>query len=177
MDGGSSSESEKQPIQYLRSNLENSKKPPLRKRLFRRLRDDKPTEKVSLPIEGEIVITSKIQQSNFDCGQTVLDMLGYDGHKMFPNREISSGDLRSIPGAEEVTLPVGREEELDYTYPKVWIFIGKGKVAGPNHWVIRHKEKIYCPSVGEMNAAEYKTKYVGFVLQEFDIPVKNNPKT
>lgn len=133
---------------------------------------DKPRITSEGKSEGKIVISPKLQESNFDCGQTVLDMLGYKGHEMYPGHEISSSELRDIPGAREVTLPVGREEELDYNYPKVWIILGKDKVAGANHWVIRHKGKIYCPTIGEMDAEEYKRRYVSFVLQEFEIPVE-----
>lgn len=133
---------------------------------------DKPRITSEGKSEGEIIISPKLQESNFDCGQTVLDILGYKGHEMYPGHEISSSKLRDIPGAREVTLPVGREEELDYNYPKVWIILGKDKVAGVNHWVIRHKDKIYCPTIGVMDAEEYKKRYVSFVLQEFEIPVK-----
>lgn len=120
----------------------------------------------------ELVITPKLQQGKFDCGQTVLDMLGYDGHGMFPTGEVTSDMLRSIPGTKELTLPVGREEEIDYNYPKVWSVLGKGVVKGKMHWVIRHKETIYCPTRGVMSSKKFKKKYVAFILQEFEIPVK-----
>lgn len=121
--------------------------------------------------ENEIVISTQLQKSNFDCGQTVLDMLGYKGHEMYPNNAVTSDKLRSLPGAKEVTLPVGQEEELDYNYPKVWIILGKDKVAGAQHWIIRHRNRIYCPTIGKMDVREYKKRYVAFVLQEFEIPV------
>jgi len=130
-----------------------------------------PEREKLLPQETR-VIESKLQTSNFDCGQTCLDMLGYDGHNMFPKKEVSSSDLLSIPGAQEVTVPVGQEETLNYTYPHIWILLGKDKVAGAQHWVIRHGNKIYCPTVGTMDFDEYKNKYVALILQEFVVPIK-----
>ena len=126
----------------------------------------------TLPAKEGTQIEQKIQSGNFDCGQTCLDMLGYDGHNMFPNQEVSSSDLRSIPGAQEVTVPVGQEETLDYTYPHIWSLLGKDKVAGAQHWIIRYGDKIYCPTVGTVDAQEYKKGYVAFILQEFVVPFK-----
>lgn len=123
-------------------------------------------------LRKRVSLSLNYKQGNFICGQTCLDMLGYDGHNMFPKNEVSSSDLRSIPGAQEVTVPVGQEETLDYTYPHIWILLGKDKVAGAQHWVIKHGSKIYCPTVGAMNSDEYKNKYVAFILQEFVIPFK-----
>ena len=120
----------------------------------------------------EIKIKLKIQSSNYACGQTCLDMLGYDGHKMFPGREVLSSDLRSIPGTREVTVPVGEEEKLDYSYPHIWILLGKGKEKVSPHMVIRHKDMIYCPTLGKMDAHKYKAQYVAAVLQEFIVPFK-----
>ncbi len=119
-----------------------------------------------------VMIIPKLQKTNYDCGQTCLDMLGYDGNKMFPGVEVSSSDLRSIPGAKDLTLPVGQEETLDYSYPHIWILLGKDKVAGAQHWVIRHGDKIYCPTVGVMDSKEYKNRYVAFILQIFVVPFK-----
>lgn len=133
---------------------------------------EKPPEGEKLLPQEAHAIEPKLQTSNFDCGQTCLDMLGYDGHNMFPKNEVSSSDLRSIPGAQEVTVLTGQEETLDYTYPHIWILLGKDKVAGAQHWAIRHGNKIYCPTVGTMDSDEYKKKYVAFVLQEFVIPLK-----
>ena len=125
----------------------------------------------------EFKIKPMLQRSNYDCGQTALDMLGYDGHRMFPNGEVSSSDLKSIQGAKEVTVPVGQEETLNYSTPHIWILLGKDKVAGAQHWVIRHEDKIYCPTVGTMDAQEYKNRYVAFILQEFVVPFSGQKLT
>ena len=122
------------------------------------------------PDKLEIVIFPKRQESIFDCGQTVLDMLGYNGHEICPDHEISSRELLDIPGSR-IILPTDREGELDYNYPKVLIILRKGKAAGAKHWVIRHKDKIYCPIDGVMEAEEYEKRCVSSVLQEFEIPV------
>lgn len=127
-------------------------------------------EKMPFSEKEELSVKQKFQKSNFDCGQTCLDMLGYDGHKMFPDHEIFSSDLRSIPGAQEIMIPVGHEETLDYSYPHIWILLGKDRVEGARHWVIRHRDKIYCPTVGTMDSDEYKKKYIAFILQKFILP-------
>ena len=125
----------------------------------------------------EFRIKPILQRSNYDCGQTCLDMLGYDGHGMFPNEEVSSSDLRSIHGAREATVPIGQEETLDYSIPHIWILLGKDKVAGAQHWVIRHEDKIYCPTVGIMDAQDYKNSYVAFIMQEFAVPFNGQELT
>ena len=125
---------------------------------------------------AEYEINQKFQSSIFDCGQTTLDMLGYDGHAMFPGGEMTASDMRSIPGVREVTVPVGEEETLDYNIPHVWGIQPKPEIAAfmSGHFVIRYKNKIYCPSVGTMDAQEYKERYIAYVFQEWVIPVKND---
>ncbi len=41
------------------------------------------------------------QQFDYDCGQTCLDMLGHDGHNMFPDKALAREDLISIVGVKE----------------------------------------------------------------------------
>ena len=122
----------------------------------------------------EIKIQQKLQETNYDCGQTCLEMLGYDGYGMFNGREMDSNDFRSLQGVEEVTVPIGQEENLDYSFPHIWLILPKARfVSGTSaHFVIRHRDQIYCPRVGTVNYQEYKQKYVGFVLQEFLVPFK-----
>jgi len=45
-------------------------------------------------------INHKFQMYEYDCGQTCLDMLGYDGHAMFPNKLVSYDEMKSIVGAK-----------------------------------------------------------------------------
>ncbi len=120
----------------------------------------------------EFELKQQLQRSNYDCGHTCLDMLGYKGHEMFYGREMTSGDMRSLLEAKEVTVPVGQEETLDYIIPHVWSVLPKPEFAAKTsaHFVIRYKDKIFCPSVGTVDSEEYKRRYVAFVLQEFLVP-------
>ena len=120
----------------------------------------------------EFELKQLFQKSNYDCGHTCLEMLGYNGHEMFSGREMTSGDMRSIPGVREVTVPIGLEETLDYNLPHVWAILPKPRFATrtSGHFVIRYKEKIFCPRVGTVDSKEYKKKYVAFVMQEFLVP-------
>jgi hypothetical protein len=165
-------EGKERPQQEHRLPKRIAQRPGLGRKITPKIQPDRPQTTSEINLEEEIIIFPQLQQKKYDCGQTVLDMLGYKGHEMYPNQEIESRQLRKLSGVKEVTLPVGREEELDYNDPKVWIILGKGRVAGAQHWIIRHKNIIYCPTVGKMNALEYKSKYVSSVLQEFEIPVK-----
>lgn len=124
----------------------------------------------------EFELKQLFQRSNYDCGHTCLEMLGYDGHEMFSGREMTSKDMRSIPGAREVTVRIGQEETLDYAVPHVWSLLPKPEFVASTtaHFVIRYKDKIFCPSVGTLNSEEYKIKYVAFVLQEFIVPVNKS---
>ena len=119
-------------------------------------------------------IKQQLQRYNYDCGHTCLDMLGFDGHNMFNGREMTSEDMRSLPGTMEVTVPVGQEETIDYRIPHVWAILPKPEFAAGTsaHFVIRHRDNIYCPSVGIVDSNEYKQNYVAFVLQEFLVPPK-----
>lgn len=121
----------------------------------------------------EFEIKQQLQQDNYDCGHTCLDMLGYDGHRMFSGKMMNSTDMSSLPGARDVTVPVGQEESLDYSHPHVWTILPKPDFAAQTamHFVIRYNNKIFCPSVGTMDSQEYKEKYVAFVLQQFLVPI------
>lgn len=119
--------------------------------------------------EEGIRLKVKYQMHDWDCGHACLKMLGHDGYSIFPEEKpISTKDLLSIEGAENNTLPVGRDEEIDYSKPHVIIILPKHD--GPLHWAVRHNNTVYCPSVGEMPAKEYKSKHVAAVLQEIFIP-------
>lgn len=122
----------------------------------------------------KIVISSKLQEGDSDCVQTVLDMLGYNGHRTYPGREISLSELLDIPGAEEIIPLVGRQRKFDYSYPRVLIITWKHEpqvdevtgachfiLSGDAHCVIRHEDRVYCPAIGEMDAEEYEKKYKG----------------
>jgi hypothetical protein len=109
------------------------------------------------------------QRFEYDCGHACLAMLGYDSYNMFPKGEqITSDNLHQIAGVKQVGGVVGQEETHDYSSPHIWNILAK---EGAQHWVIRHKDSIYCPTVGVMNAAEYKQRYVAHVLQIFRVPV------
>ena len=139
-----------------------------------------------------------LQCDDYDCGHACLDMLGYDGHAMFPNRMIGSNDILSIKGAVNVTVPVGQEETLDYSKPHIWHFLTKQgsmllaqilpnnytndelvaaiNAVGNQHWAIRYEDTIHCPKIGVWRADDYKARFVGNVLQEFLVPPKTPSK-
>ena len=125
---------------------------------------------------SEYIIKQKFQRVNYDCGHTVLDMLGYDGHKMFAAEALFTHDIMSVPGAENITVPVDQEETLNYNIPHIWLISPKSSnnLLPQNHFTIRYKDKIYDPKLGTMGVKLYKEKYVEAVLQEFVIPVKQN---
>lgn len=120
----------------------------------------------------EFELKQQFQRNDYGCGHTCLAMLGYNGHEMFPGRMMQSSDISSISGAREVTIPVGREETLDYNFPHVWCILPKPEFAARTalHFVIRYKDKIFCPTVGTLDSEDYKRKYVAAVLQEFFVP-------
>lgn len=134
--------------------------------------ENKPYTTIDQSNKGEFALIPQMQRYDYDCGHTVLDMLGYDGHNIFPKRAMKSSDWESIPGVVEVTVPVGLEEQLDYSVPVIWTFLPKAQFQSGTsmHDVIRFGDKIYCPSVGVMDAEEYKEKYIAFVLQEYIVP-------
>ncbi len=119
----------------------------------------------------EIIIKHQSQRHIADSAQTVLDMLGYQGHMRFPSGKVKVDNFRAIPGARELDFESGREEDIDYNYPKVWFIQGNGSIAGKLHWVIRHKGTIYSPYLGEINAEEFKQEYMVSILYIFEIPV------
>ena len=191
---------------------------------------------------SEFVIKQKFQKSDYDCGQTVLDMLGYDGHALVPNRALTSPDLWAIDGIKAIEIPLGRNdrdpEALDYTRPHIWLYYSKplleraekwieerradwgqkhreevikrmeglseeelkalDKIAlfeevakdmpprptpedamnsvGAGHFVIRHKDKIYCPHLGTVDAETYTKEAIGLVTQVFSVIPRESSK-
>jgi hypothetical protein len=127
-----------------------------------------------------IEITPQFQQSDFDCGQTVLDMLGYKGHEMFPSDSVDISEIFSLPGCEYLGAQ-GDEESIDNEYPVVWIFIarwieGKSEFSenaplSALHWVIRYRDDVYCPRLGKVSAAYYKEKVVSQIGGIYRLPL------
>ena len=106
--------------------------------------------------KSQITIIPLLQREDYDCGQTCLDMLGYEGRTLFPQRSVESQDFLSIAGAKSLELLITMEEELDYDQPIIWVLMAKGQFTTPFHCVIRYKDQIYCPTIGQMDAKTYK---------------------
>jgi len=103
------------------------------------------------------------QRFDYDCGQTCLDMLGYDGHGMFPTKNgMVREDLESIPGFRVIERESLRNSNKvwDLSFPEpVLIDIRTFKAA--NHYVIGFKRFIYCPSLGVHHTLVYPRKADG----------------
>ncbi len=119
---------------------------------------------------GDKKINPKLQKSDFDCGHTCLKMLGYDIRQTVDGRGITTWDISGVPGFKLVRDIVGVDENINYDSPHLWLILGKDKVVGARHWVIRYKDKVYCPTLGEVDAKTYKEKYVAYVLNVYIAP-------
>src|SRR6187401_2195692 len=81
-------------------------------------------ERQTLNTDSVIADRFRFQQSKFDCGQTVLDILGYKGHEMFPKIVVPLGFFRML--GLEVSDVQSDDECVDYETPKVMFISGKG---------------------------------------------------
>ena len=81
----------------------------------------------------------------------------------------------SIPGSLSVGFRVGEEATLDYCYPHLLTILPKSNLttgAGNTHSVIRHRDKIYCPSLGLCDFAWYSENVIGHVVGVHLVPYK-----
>ena len=93
------------------------------------------------------------QWLDYDCGQTCLDMLGYDGHNMFPGRALEREELISIEGVKE-DYEIVLSETTHFEEP--YIFSVRS-VVDPSqyHFILVHGNKVYCPSLGVFKIKKY----------------------
>ncbi len=93
------------------------------------------------------------QRFDYDCGQTCLDMLGYDGHKMFPGRALTREELRSIEGVKE-DYEIVLSETTHFEEPYIFDVPG---VRDPSqyHFILVHGNRVYCPSLGVFKIKKY----------------------
>ena len=118
-------------------------------------------------------IKYKHKRYSYDCTQTCLDMLGYDGHQMFPDKAMTTKDLKSIPGVE---LILDDDTTPDSTIPQFFeqpnlILCSDSLIEEyPWHCVLAFKDKVYCPDRGVRPASEYLKKV--WVHEIYEIPFK-----
>jgi hypothetical protein len=99
------------------------------------------------------------QKFDYDCGQTCLDMLGYNGYKIFPKPNgLTQDKVAEIFGhkSEEI-ISIEFSEQTYFDTPH---FITVNTMAAWGwHNVIGYKDQIYCPSLGIFKIQDYK-KYL-----------------
>jgi hypothetical protein len=128
------------------------------------LKDLQNRKKKKWPV-GEDGIIFRYQEDSYDCGQTCLEMLGYEGHQMFPEkRGLREEELEKIDGVKTY--------EGDNFFFKIPCMISTTNVFDEQrHWVIGHKDKIYCPTLGILPNKKYR-KSVWFD-NLYEIPLIN----
>src|SRR5438874_942768 len=117
---------------------------------------NKPPERVSYGQEGRF-IEEKRQQMALDCGQTCLEMLGYeDARKQFADQPLWADQVAAmVARKDDIRFP---EETIDFSKPHL-VLLKKARESfvGPDlgHWVIRVNDTIICPTWGVQPAKEY----------------------
>ncbi len=129
--------------------------------------------KLKKPAESECELKYIPQQSDWDCGQTSLDMLGYDGHRMFPDVPLTYRQTESIKGVESVYADSYKDEKgyregdvFFFDKPAMLDVVVPGLTEG--HFVVGYKDKVYCPSLGVFYANDYLTRV--FIPHAFTVP-------
>jgi hypothetical protein len=100
----------------------------------------------------------RYQRFSYDCVATCLDMLGYDGHAMFPSTNgCSYAELYSLKGIRcYINKNIKSMEFFDNpTLISLWKYGWKTE-----HMVIAYKDKIFDPSSGVVPSYFLKTKKV-----------------
>lgn len=129
------------------------------------LKDLQNRRKKKWPV-GKDGIIFKYQEDSYDCGQTCLEMLGYNGHQMFPEkRGLKEEELKLIEGVREI-YPQG-----NHFFEMPSMIIVEFLLDQQLHWVVGYKDKIYCPGLGIKPNKKYR-KYVWF-KDVFEVPLKN----
>lgn len=114
-------------------------------------------------------IIHQYQSYDYDCGQTCLDMLGYDGHNMFPVRELKIEELASLPGIRRLD-DVRLSKNTYFENPCILIVMGATESEN-RHYALAHKDKIYCPSLGVFKVKKY-SRMVWYMGETFEVPFK-----
>ncbi|HEB46942.1 MAG TPA: hypothetical protein ENI22_00550 [Candidatus Pacearchaeota archaeon] len=115
------------------------------------------------------------QKFDYDCGQTCLEMLGYDGHNMFPDKALIREDLMSIVGVKEESYENIRS--LIPSFPEEPCIFSVRMVADvpEYHWILVYENKVYCPSFGVFTIEEY-LENIWSPLAAFQIPFAEDMK-
>lgn len=111
------------------------------------------------------------QRSNYDCGQTCLDMLKQDGHKFFP-KELSVKDVFEFMDIEKdkITILDGEDSQVAYDRPQLVLMRKDNNQMHKYHWVIKLRDLVICPSTGVMNAESYQKIHNFIPILAFEVP-------
>lgn len=102
---------------------------------------------------GEYEIKPLKQQSDYDCGQTCLEMLGYNNIRdIYPKKELIARDLHELAGAQAVEA-----QNADFTTPHMMLI--ENKQIG-RHWIVRINGKVICPVRGVFDADDFEKRFV-----------------
>ena len=114
-------------------------------------------------------ITAQRQKTEYDCGQTCLDMLGYDGHGMFPTRLLTTKQLMSIEG---VVLREDIDNPHKTFYDEPCMIVTTNFIIG--HWTIGYKDRIFCPSRGILTPKQFFRNRLYYHPDVYQVPFKSS---
>lgn len=126
------------------------------------------------PVADEKIKYRK-QQFDYDCGQTCLTMLGYEGYRMFPGKEaVFQSKVAEIFGyTRDQILHIEFNGNTFFNNPHYLTVIGCTELEW--HAVVGFKDQIYCPSLGIFKIPDYK-KFIWSSVIGFQVPFAEDMK-
>lgn len=139
------------------------------------------------PVANEKIEYRK-QQFDYDCGQTCLGMLGWDGHQIFPEGYIFISDLAEIFGHDINKIPLTKLDENTFFENPHLLTVMMGDTWGRTaiigfkdqspyfpifkmHAIIGFKDQVYCPSLGIFKIKDYRKFILDNLTVGFPIPL------
>lgn len=116
----------------------------LYKSLINRLFENRPKE---------TELNHLFQRSDDDCGQTCLEMLGYDYREDF-FQAMSDRDMESISEIEHASEGNKTTFRQEFYY-EPHILSCNHPLWTDQHWVLAYQDKVYCPSLGTFYISQY----------------------
>ena len=114
-------------------------------------------------------IIHQYQRNDYDCGQTCLDMLGYDGHNMFQGKALEIKELASLPGVRRLD-DVRLSKNTYFENPCILNVMGATE-SEIRHYALAYKDRIYCPSLGVFKVKKY-LRMIWSWVEIFEVPLK-----
>lgn len=126
--------------------------------------------------EDDDKIVYKKQTGDCDCVQTCLDMLGYDGHEIFPPEKFPGGVMdrhwRSISGAKRLDgVYLFYKPFKEINFPVIVAFTSIPSMQ--QHAVVVYKDRVYCPSLGVFPIRKYVKMATPLQGEVYEVPLKN----